>query len=199
MKETAEKLVATGHTNDPTTTVSGTEEKVVIKDAIVEPPKRKGFSIESLCNSHDIEVFDSTTSPVGSYSGRARSFRLTLTARRRNINNDFGSGNIAAKDRVCSHCRTTRTPSWRRNMEGHLLCNACGLYERINQRPRQFGPLSGTKRGKRRSNAADELRICANCGTNSTPMWRRLDGVFHCNACAIFYRVNGQHRPRSYM
>jgi len=38
--------------------------------------------------------------------------------------------------RVCAHCGTTTTSSWRRSADGSLVCNACGLYLRANKRPR---------------------------------------------------------------
>lgn len=33
--------------------------------------------------------------------------------------------------RVCSHCGAYRTSVWRRNKEGAVLCNACGVYLRL--------------------------------------------------------------------
>ncbi|KAJ6534220.1 hypothetical protein B0H19DRAFT_1039170 [Mycena capillaripes] len=37
---------------------------------------------------------------------------------------------------VCSNCGTSRTSTWRRNKAGEQVCNACGVYERTNSRPR---------------------------------------------------------------
>lgn len=96
----------------------------------------------------------------------------------------------------CTHCGTSNTPSWRRSPEGCLLCNACGLYEKINSRPRKFRiGADGNLRVRRISALDTSGRRCTNCRTDRTPMWRRLQGVYYCNACAIYYRTNGYHRP----
>ncbi|KAJ6446474.1 PBS lyase HEAT domain-containing protein [Purpureocillium lavendulum] len=51
---------------------------------------------------------------------------------------------------VCSNCRSTATPLWRKDDEDNLLCNACGLYAKLHGCPR---PLTA-KRGSTAS-AAD--------------------------------------------
>lgn len=97
-------------------------------------------------------------------------------------------------ERRCTHCGATETPSWRRNNQGSLLCNACGLYERIHRVPRTFVLQDGVVKTRRRSSSDIVQRTCSNCGTLTTPMWRRIEGAYYCNACAIFYRTNGCHR-----
>ncbi|KAK7045209.1 GATA zinc finger domain-containing protein [Favolaschia claudopus] len=36
----------------------------------------------------------------------------------------------------CTHCGTFKTSVWRRNKEGEQICNACGVYLRVNGRER---------------------------------------------------------------
>ncbi|KAJ6612388.1 GATA zinc finger-domain-containing protein, partial [Mycena sp. CBHHK59/15] len=36
----------------------------------------------------------------------------------------------------CSHCHAHHTSAWRRNKSGDLVCNACGVYERLRGKDR---------------------------------------------------------------
>ncbi|KAJ7628983.1 hypothetical protein FB45DRAFT_715466, partial [Roridomyces roridus] len=106
--------------------------------------------------------------------------------------------------KVCSHCRTTDTPLWRRDPRTHKpLCNACGIYmyQRNEARPEALiavdragpeigGAFSGGHVG------ADEENECTNCGTHKTSSWRRnRSGAQVCNACGVYERMNGRPRP----
>jgi hypothetical protein len=103
----------------------------------------------------------------------------------------------------CSNCGATSTPSWRRCPAGKLLlCNACGLYQKLHNRPRPFRVAEdGSIRVQRAAiredppRDDDEAKICANCGTNDTPLWRKVEKLLCCNACALFYKTHGFHRP----
>lgn len=61
------------------------------------------------------------------------------------------SNNIARSDSAdpsvittkCFNCHVTSTPLWRRDPEGRLNCNACGLYFKLHNQPR---PLDIAKR-----------------------------------------------------
>ncbi len=38
--------------------------------------------------------------------------------------------------------------------------------------------------------------VCQNCGTSTTPLWRRNElGATLCNACGLFLKLHGRSRP----
>lgn len=66
-----------------------------------------------------------------------------LIAQRRRNNYSYYSANLAdefkKKSRQCHNCKVTNSPSWRKSPCGkYILCNACGLYAKLHNRPRPF-------------------------------------------------------------
>ncbi|WFD05724.1 hypothetical protein MVES1_001057 [Malassezia vespertilionis] len=42
----------------------------------------------------------------------------------------------------------------------------------------------------------EEIPTCSNCGTHSTPLWRRNhDTLLLCNACGLYLKIHKSHRP----
>ncbi|KAI8844071.1 hypothetical protein BJ741DRAFT_589967 [Chytriomyces cf. hyalinus JEL632] len=57
-------------------------------------------------------------------------------------------------------------------------------------------PISPTERRSIREQQRN--LTCSNCFTTSTPLWRRAHESIVCNACGLYHKHHGSHRPLKY-
>lgn len=92
------------------------------------------------------------------------------------------------KQRICSNCRTTNTPSWRRGGNGKtLLCNACGLYQKLHNRSRPFS-INSEGRTKALKGIPEKI-MCISCNNFfPTSEMKSSPGGAMCQECHIYYK-----------
>jgi len=100
-------------------------------------------------------------------------------------------------EQQCYNCGVTSTPLWRRSANDELLCNACGLYLKLHKMDRPKTMKPHIVRKDARDDEASQP-VCTNCGTLTTPLWRRdEEGQTLCNACGLYYKLHHEKRPLS--
>ncbi|CAH1154419.1 unnamed protein product [Phaedon cochleariae] len=82
----------------------------------------------------------------------------------------------------CTNSGTQNTAIWRRNLRGEMVCNACGLYFKLQGIGNHTFPCLGEietyaflvrlQSGPGMGGKRVDLR-CTNCGTQTTTIWRR--------------------------
>ncbi|XP_039447085.1 GATA-binding factor C-like isoform X2 [Culex pipiens pallens] len=106
-----------------------------------QPKQREGTTLNgsvigSASSGNNSALFDS--SGHGSYGGHTTGYDTTAAS----YGSSYGH-HQQSEGRECVNCGATSTPLWRRDGTGHYLCNACGLYYKMNGQNR---PLIKPKR-----------------------------------------------------
>ncbi|ORX64307.1 glucocorticoid receptor-like (DNA-binding domain), partial [Anaeromyces robustus] len=98
----------------------------------------------------------------------------------------------------CANCGVNHTPLWRRSANDEILCNACGLYQKLHKVPRPKSIRQHAVRKDTQAMTEHETTECSNCHTTNTPLWRRDEnGATLCNACGLYQKMHHSARPIS--
>uniref|UniRef100_A0A914LBR3 GATA-type domain-containing protein n=1 Tax=Meloidogyne incognita TaxID=6306 RepID=A0A914LBR3_MELIC len=97
---------------------------------------------------------------------------------------------MEGKKRHCSICNVTKTKNWFRYTNKKYICRSC-YYQKF------YFEITKPRKNKviRKEKKISEIP-CANCGTNSSPKFRRnKNKEIECNACSIYYMRHNKPRP----
>ncbi|KAI8643409.1 hypothetical protein BD408DRAFT_442621 [Parasitella parasitica] len=79
------------------------------------------------------------------------------------------SSHVAVKTQ-CSNCKTTTTPLWRRDPEGHPLCNACGLFLKLHGAVRPLSLKTDIIKKRNRGSSTSNSNANSQSKSNSKPV-----------------------------
>ncbi|XP_037827619.1 LOW QUALITY PROTEIN: box A-binding factor-like, partial [Lucilia sericata] len=143
--------------------------------------------IRSAVNGRTVSSSAEVTSPAAAATNLVAA-HLSASA---SLSATFFDADFFTEGRECVNCGAISTPLWRRDNTGHYLCNACGLYHKMNGMNR---PL--IKPPRRLSASRRAGLTCSNCLTTQTSLWRRNpNGEPVCNACGLYYKLHSVKRP----
>lgn len=70
---------------------------------------------------------------------------------------------------ICANCFASNTPLWRRHPEGHMLCNACGLFFKLHGRSRPLSMKTDVINRRHRGSANNNLSARSSRGPQNPP------------------------------